>query len=322
MGDGIFGAAGSDGKNRCTAFFGPAVSRARYYHPDTGRFWTADTFEGQQTDPLSLHKYLYAANNPFNRVDPSGNESLIELNISSVMSAGMQGFRAAGLAVAKRMALNSIYGATLGAAVGAWDAIIDGEDPYEGMANGAIGGAAFGAAGSVPGLGPAVGLAGGVLTIESVFKAIESKKYGLAAYRATVGGLLSYSAFIKGGKPIWELPPTQRGIAAQTKLAASEYSSWYEVGAEDNGFFEAVDFQKGNNLVSLRTVDTRGKLSWKARVRGYVRELAANRSATVNGKSANLILDLRVPPGQEAEASFLIDYGKQNGITVVVKSVQ
>jgi RHS repeat-associated protein len=46
--------------------------RARYYHPDLGRFWTMDTFEGAQTDPLSLHKYLYAHANPVNMVDPSG----------------------------------------------------------------------------------------------------------------------------------------------------------------------------------------------------------------------------------------------------------
>jgi RHS repeat-associated protein len=48
--------------------------RARYYRPELGRFWTMDTHEGSQADPLSLHKYLYAANNPVNMVDPSGHE--------------------------------------------------------------------------------------------------------------------------------------------------------------------------------------------------------------------------------------------------------
>jgi hypothetical protein len=33
---------------------------------------TLDTFEGSQTDPLSLHKYVYCANDPVNNVDPSG----------------------------------------------------------------------------------------------------------------------------------------------------------------------------------------------------------------------------------------------------------
>jgi len=46
--------------------------RARYYKPDTGRFWTMDTYAGNNQDPLSLHKYLYAHNNPVNNTDPTG----------------------------------------------------------------------------------------------------------------------------------------------------------------------------------------------------------------------------------------------------------
>jgi RHS repeat-associated protein len=49
--------------------------RARYYSPEKGRFWTMDTFEGNRNDPLSLHKYLYAADDPVNGVDPSGHET-------------------------------------------------------------------------------------------------------------------------------------------------------------------------------------------------------------------------------------------------------
>jgi RHS repeat-associated protein len=47
-------------------------NRARYLNPDTGRFWTTDTFAGSNEDPLSLHKYLYCQNDPVNGVDPSG----------------------------------------------------------------------------------------------------------------------------------------------------------------------------------------------------------------------------------------------------------
>jgi RHS repeat-associated protein len=39
-------------------------NRARYLNPDTGRFWTMDTFAGNNEDPLSLHKYLYAQCDP------------------------------------------------------------------------------------------------------------------------------------------------------------------------------------------------------------------------------------------------------------------
>jgi len=57
--------------------------RARYMNPQSGRFWTMDTFEGNSSTPLSLHKYLYAHNDPVNGVDPSGHEfSLTSLNTS------------------------------------------------------------------------------------------------------------------------------------------------------------------------------------------------------------------------------------------------
>jgi RHS repeat-associated protein len=49
-------------------------NRARYLNINTGRFWTMDTEEGQDRDPLSLHKYLYAEGDSVDNVDTSGNE--------------------------------------------------------------------------------------------------------------------------------------------------------------------------------------------------------------------------------------------------------
>lgn len=54
--------------------------RARYLNPDTGRFWTMDVYEGVNSDPLSLHRYLYAACNPVNAHDPSGQMTVSELS--------------------------------------------------------------------------------------------------------------------------------------------------------------------------------------------------------------------------------------------------
>ena len=58
--------------------------RARNFIPSTGRFWSQDTFEGIQTEPLSLHKYLYVHGDPVNRIDPSGNMSLIEVGVTAI----------------------------------------------------------------------------------------------------------------------------------------------------------------------------------------------------------------------------------------------
>ncbi|MFM9268618.1 RHS repeat-associated core domain-containing protein [Tychonema sp. BBK16] len=47
--------------------------RARYVNPGDGRFTQQDGFAGFSQDPTSLHKYLYANNDPVGRVDPRGN---------------------------------------------------------------------------------------------------------------------------------------------------------------------------------------------------------------------------------------------------------
>ena len=52
--------------------------RARYLNTGTGRFWTRDSFAGNNEDPVSLHRYLYANADPVNRIDPSGHFSTVE----------------------------------------------------------------------------------------------------------------------------------------------------------------------------------------------------------------------------------------------------
>ena len=56
---------------------GVYYNRARYYDQRAARFWTMDTYEGTAVEPLSLHKYAYARNNPVDRIDPSGHQDLI-----------------------------------------------------------------------------------------------------------------------------------------------------------------------------------------------------------------------------------------------------
>jgi RHS repeat-associated protein len=59
--------------------------RARYYNPNTGRFLSRDPKDSQAidatgapVDPQSLHKYLYAGDDPVNRIDPLGREEMFE----------------------------------------------------------------------------------------------------------------------------------------------------------------------------------------------------------------------------------------------------
>ena len=80
-------------------------NRTRYLNTTTGRFWSADTDEGEDEDPLTLHKYLYANANPVDGVDPSGfQDNLAELGAEESMSITldtMAFFQLGGLRTAK-----------------------------------------------------------------------------------------------------------------------------------------------------------------------------------------------------------------------------
>ena len=52
---------------------GLIYAKARFYDPDSGRFLSEDSWEGDLTVAPSLHKYLYAYGNPTLYTDPSGN---------------------------------------------------------------------------------------------------------------------------------------------------------------------------------------------------------------------------------------------------------
>ncbi len=67
---------------RFDADLGLYYNRARYLNADSGRFWTADTFEGGVFAPISLHRYLYASANPVHFIDPTGLFSLSELQLA------------------------------------------------------------------------------------------------------------------------------------------------------------------------------------------------------------------------------------------------
>jgi len=53
--------------------------RARYMNPVTGRFLSRDPKPGNPAVPRKWHKYLYASDDPVNRIDPRGKEDLVEV---------------------------------------------------------------------------------------------------------------------------------------------------------------------------------------------------------------------------------------------------
>ena len=116
---------------------------------------------------------------------------------------------------------------------------------------------------------------------------------------------------------IWKLKPTARGVEIEKRLAKTDYDDWYHIGAENNGYNELIDFQKGNNLVSLKTANTGGN-SWGNDIMKHIVDLDKRRG-TVDGNPANMILDLRVQPGGYSDAKHLIEYGTENNVLVKIK---
>jgi RHS repeat-associated protein len=87
------------------AALGLYYNRARYLNTSTGRFWTMDEDGfGDEESPATLHKYVYATNDPVDLSDPSGNEidaigalsisgsldSISVVNVSLVIAEGIR----------------------------------------------------------------------------------------------------------------------------------------------------------------------------------------------------------------------------------------
>jgi RHS repeat-associated protein len=74
--------------------------RARYYNPATGRFLTMDPYEGDIQNSGTLHKYVYAGNNPVNASDPTGRDLFEQTFVEGGTLPAYPGLRAIGYAAA------------------------------------------------------------------------------------------------------------------------------------------------------------------------------------------------------------------------------
>jgi hypothetical protein len=79
--------------------------------PRVGRFVTVDPWAGTTFDPPSLHRYLYAAGDPLDKVDPSG-----RINLPSMMTVVVTVTTLAGAAYGYHQ--GGLKGAVQGAAAG------------------------------------------------------------------------------------------------------------------------------------------------------------------------------------------------------------
>jgi RHS repeat-associated protein len=84
--------------------------RAREYDARMGRFTSRDPNPGGFKIPETLVSYTFACANPFIYSDPSGEFSVIEINVSGSLSSGMQGLRSAVIQEAKNRGIDKLVG--------------------------------------------------------------------------------------------------------------------------------------------------------------------------------------------------------------------
>jgi len=169
-------------------------------------------------------------------------------------------------------------------------------------------------------------------------------KVALAVGLGTAAGALAYKRAIaaskrespassrpdvlppESGKNVWDLEPRARGRQIETTLTDTDYKDWARTDDLINpktgqpfksNNFPVIDFQLDTNVVSLKTIDTRGK-GWSYDMRTHIDTLQSSK-ITVDGVPATKILDIRVQPGGSADANKLIEYGRQRNITVIIK---
>jgi hypothetical protein len=167
-----------------------------------------DTLEGRSQDPLSLHKYLYAADDPIGRIDPSGRD----FDLGSTLAATGVSQTIFGLSVLQsQIVIGAVTGGLLNASLGGVITALKGGSPdqiQDATSSGALWGVLLGAAGGAASaftLGKVIlGLAGLGLGGYQSYGEYRQKRYGLATLYAALGlgsAVLSFLS-LRTGVPV------------------------------------------------------------------------------------------------------------------------
>jgi hypothetical protein len=119
---------------------------------------------------------------------------------------------------------------------------------------------------------------------------------------------------------VWRLDPIERGILLERYLSQTVYREYGYIGATQGGYFPLIDFVGDRIVVSLKTVDPTSKTALTRMMDEIDRlfeqwPLLENQAG--NYVRANkIILDIRVPIGQEQALRSLVPYGQGYNIDV------
>ncbi len=253
---------------------------ARYLSAHLGRFASVDPLlvgaTAPATNPQALNLYAYANNHPLTYTDPSGELPIIPAILGALWVA---------------------------------DKIVAAYDAYQDYKAVESGQKTIGDVGRDRAAEHVAGVFLGAIGRAGV------KQY--KRYRNSRRTASAYSG-------VWKLDPKIRGRKIEDLLTPEyEAKGWLrtdffkndatgEVFGADN--FPLVDFHKGDSLLSLKTIDTTGS-TWMTRTQSHIKDLG-KREATISGKPANMLLDIRVQSGGLLDANSLIKFGREHGVKV------
>jgi RHS repeat-associated protein len=171
--------------------------RARYMNQETGRFWTQDTYEGVGSDPVSLHKYLYASADPVNNIDPTGNFSIGDMSAAMGIHGTLSGMSTISGAVVIGLIKRMLYGALAGAAIGGVDAALEGASWVEIMkraGTGAAWGSVLAPFGALRAAQPILRAFGISMAIVGAADSLQNGNYAQAVFRVATPWMLPWAA--------------------------------------------------------------------------------------------------------------------------------
>ncbi|HUP82468.1 MAG TPA: putative Ig domain-containing protein [Pirellula sp.] len=248
--------------------------RARYYNTSIGRFVSRDSYAGEIGDPVTLHRYLYARDNPANYTDPTGKWSVAEaLAVVNFRLVGYTTLTSTSLTALTEGGFGFHYnitgGGTLSSAAKAFA-----EGAWDGAKRGFLGGlilsvsgpaiaTAFGGGGVGVVAGGAAGGAASTGGTEFVIQAynyasgqVEEFNFELVA-KTTVAGLLLGGFFLRAGTQSTQQITQWVETGVKNTL---EPGRWVMVGGKTRlNHFLSGTLQKGFRFDSakVRVVDGR-----------------------------------------------------------------
>ena len=129
---------------------------------------------------------------------------------------------------------------------------------------------------------------------------------------------------------VWGLTPTERGVKIENYYASTEYSTWYHIGREYDGYFPIIDFQKGDEVISMKSLDPRlpsyQDMSYlKKTLNRYIYSLGTADIRVDGASTGNKILKVIVPQGTDIKSMYYLTdelLGKtEYSVTVIFETV-